>query len=296
MQTSTDDDSWTVEALVTDATHRLADAGVEAPRQEACLLLSRTGNLDLIIIHAFPETRVDHVQRDHFEELLVQRIRRRPFAQITGTKEFRSLDFVVSRDVIVPRPETEAIVDFCERHFGSRGPRSILDIGTGSGCILISLLKLWPDSRGVGVDRHMPALHIAAQNASNLHALSRADFVCSDWLDGIAGEYDLIVSNPPYVASDDLCRLAPEITDWEPVIALDGGHDGLDCYRKILPGLRSLLARDAVAVFELGAGQADAVRSIADDSGLAVVATIADISGMDRCLVLANSMRESDMC
>jgi len=207
-------------------------------------------------------------------------------AYILGEREFWSLPLFVGPGVLVPRPETETLVEAALEAFPDRRvPLGILDLGTGSGCLLLALLREYPNASGVGVDRSAEALAHATLNARRHGLADRAHLVHGDWGRGLAGPFELIVANPPYVASGELTELAPEVARYEPRAALDGGADGLDAYRAILPDLPRLLAPAGVACLEIGAGQATALAALAEVAGFRV-AVRPDLAGIPRCLVL----------
>ena len=201
---------------------------------------------------------------------------------MTGVREFRSLEFAVGPSVLVPRPDSETLVEAALAR-APPGPRRVLDLGTGSGCLLLALLAEWPSAFGVGVDRSPDALSVAAANARSLGIAGRSSFVASDWSSALSGAFDVVVCNPPYVRSADIARLAPEIA-WEPRHALDGGADGLDAFRAVVPAAARLLAPAGVAAFEIGDGQACAAGRILRAAGFIAVVGRRDLSGAIRSL------------
>ena len=207
---------------------------------------------------------------------------REPLAYVTGVREFRGLEFAVDSSVLVPRPDSETVVEAALAR-AAPAPRRVLDLGVGSGCLLLALLAEWPAAFGVGVDRSPDALALAAANARALGMAARCAFVASDWTAALAGACDVVLCNPPYVRSADIARLAPEIA-WEPRCALDGGADGLDGFRAVTGGAARLLAVDGVAAFEIGDGQASAVGDLMRAAGFGGVVEHRDLSGAVRCL------------
>ncbi|GIX14826.1 MAG: hypothetical protein KatS3mg118_2785 [Paracoccaceae bacterium] len=243
--------------LIAEATRRLAAAGVEEPAREARLLMRFAAGLDGAGLGARLDERAEPAEATRFAEALARRAARVPMAQITGRRSFWGRDFRVTPDVLDPRPETETLI---ERALGGPVARRILDLGTGSGCILLTLLAEWPTARGVGVDLSEAALAVAAENAERLGLAHRAEFRRADWAEGVEGPFDLIVANPPYVAEAELAGLAPEVRLHEPHLALAGGIDGLAAYRRIAPALPRLLTpRGGRVLFEIGRGQDRAV-------------------------------------
>jgi release factor glutamine methyltransferase len=188
---------------------------------------------------------------------------------------------------LVPRPDSESLIEAVLATVGDRSaPLRLLDLGTGTGCLLLALLSELPMASGIGVDLAPEAALTARRNASALGLAARADFVAGDWATAIIGEFDAIVVNPPYIPSGTIASLAPEVAQYDPRRALDGGPDGLDCYRVLAPEAARLLRKGGFAVFELGAGQAQPVLALMRDVGLMVVAIRRDLAGIERCLVV----------
>ena len=194
----------------------------------------------------------------------------------SASREFYGRPFRIDADTLDPRPDTETLIEAAleviDREGWRQRPLRLLDLGTGSGCILITLLAELPMAIGVGVDVSLPALALGRDNARALGVGQRASFVASDWLDAVSGNFDLVVANPPYIATADIGGLAREVAAHDPLPALDGGHDGLDAYRRILPRLRQLLQKGAIVLFETGADQAEAVQGLLGDAGLKAAA------------------------
>ncbi len=229
---------------------------------------------------------------DRFEALVERRLGREPTAQIVGMREFWSLDFEIDAHVLCPRPDTESVVEaalleLSKREGGPCGARSFLDLGTGSGCLLLALLKECPAAEGIGVDISARALRVAASNAGRLGLGGRTIWLCDDWGRSIDARFDLIVSNPPYVATKDAVRLAPEVREFEPELALFAGEDGLDAYRNMAGELRRLLTSEGAVCLEIGHGQASQVATIFAESGLRLTGCRRDLAGIERCLTFA---------
>jgi release factor glutamine methyltransferase len=221
-----------------------------------------------------------------FQALVTRRAGHEPLALIVGRREFWSLDFAVSPATLVPRPDSETLIEAAVTTFAGRNPpRRVLDLGTGTGCLLIAALAEFRTAFGVGVDRSFAAAALAARNAAMLGMANRAAFLCSDWNSALDGRFDLVLSNPPYIPTSQIDGLMPEVARHEPRAALDGGADGFCAYRRLIPELARLLAPDGVAVLELGAGQAPVVTGLARIAGFASHLHH-DLSGIARALVL----------
>lgn len=278
--------SGSVGDLLAHAAGQLREAGADAPERDARLMLARALGRNEAWLFANREARVSAPEKRQFSALLARRAERVPLSHILGTREFWSLAFTVTPDVLTPRPDSEAVVEAALAAFPVRDrPCRLLDLGTGSGCLLLALLSELPRATGVGIDLSPAALAVAAANGSALGFSERAEWRQGDWAGGLDEAFDIVVSNPPYIASGDIAALAPEVARHEPAAALDGGTDGLDCYRRLLAGVARLLKPDGVLVLETGAAQAVAVRAIATENDLRLAATHADLAGTDRALV-----------
>lgn len=216
-----------------------------------------------------------------------RRAKHEPVSRILGHREFFGLDLAISPAVLDPRADTETVVEAVIQAMAARrdAPLRILDLGTGSGALLCALLASFPNAFGIGIDVSKAACRIAANNLSALSLASRGKIVCGDWTKALRGSFDVIVSNPPYIRHADLAGLAPEVRDYDPILALDGGTDGFDAYRAIIPALPRLLARDGVVVFELGIGQAKGIGTLLEAAGLTVTGTRRDLAGIERAIV-----------
>ncbi len=283
----------TARDLTRRATDRLKAAGVETAQLDARLLLRHASGLSAEQVLADPERVLGNVQEQLFTELVERRAAREPLSQILGHREFWSLDFEVSSSVLDPRPDSEILIEAVLAHARALAAPdgrnlSILDLGTGSGCLLLTLLHELPGTAGMGVDLSAEALAVARSNAARLGLASRADFAEGDWTSAVSGTFDIIVSNPPYIRRADIAGLAPEVRDHEPHLALDGGSDGLDAYRRIIPALAPLFGnragRPGLAAFEVGQGQARDVSNLLSKNGFSNVTTNRDLAGIERCV------------
>jgi release factor glutamine methyltransferase len=227
-------------------------------------------------------------QEADYRQLVTRRAERRPIAQVLGYREFWGMEFAVTESTLTPRPDSETIIEtILERTADHSAPLRIADLGTGTGCLLLSLLRELPSATGVGVDMCPRALAVAQENASNLLLAGRAQFVHSNWFAEVDGKFDIIVSNPPYIPSDSIDSLAPEVAQFEPRLALDGGADGLECYRSLLKIVPQKLNANGFLALEIGAGQHKAIEQIAKDSGLRLLATKKDLGGIVRALIIS---------
>lgn len=276
-----------VREALDDTASRLRAAGIEDARREARLLLRAAAGLDIEAQIAAPDRSLAPGEQDRLESLVERRTGREPMAYILGEREFWSLTFKVGPGVLIPRPETEVLLEAALEGVSDRGAHlRILDLGTGSGCLLLAALSELPNATGVGIDTSEGALAYARANAERLGLADRAGFRACNWHE-LAGErFDLVLCNPPYVARAEIARLAPEIRDFEPHAALDGGPDGLDAYRGLASLLPRVMAARAIACIELGAGQAHAVGAMFEAAGFPEPSMRTDLRDIARCLVL----------
>ncbi len=276
----------TIGEAIGAAGRRLAAAGVDAPRRDARLLLAHALGTAPEVVFAYPERRLSAQEGAAFGSLLGRRAGRQPMAQILGRREFWSLDFAVTPAVLTPRPESETVVE-AVLDAGPDPCARVLDLGTGSGCLLLALLAELPNAHGIGVDLSAAAIAVAAANARALGLAGRARFCVGDWGRALGERFDVIVSNPPYVTSAAIDSLAPESCRHEPRMALDGGSHGLDAMRALAPEVARLLAPGGVVAIEIGAGQGIEVENMFATCGLTVTARRRDLAGVERCLLLA---------
>ena len=281
--------SATVSDAIDEAAHQLTGAGIDAARHEARLLLSHVTGLDLARLIAEPDWRLSEPDQTRFADLVERRARREPVSHLVGEREFWSLPFSVCPAVLDPRSDSETLIETALALFPEEAaPISVLDLGTGSGCLLLALLHERPRACGIGTDASADALAVATENAARLGVADRVSFMRGDWGAALEGVFDLILCNPPYIAADDLAALSPEVAHFEPRLALDGGRDGLSAYRAILPDVARLLAPGGVALLELGADQTDFVAEIVVKTPLRFIDTRNDLAGIPRCMVIGN--------
>ena len=263
---------------------RLAAAGIDNPWREARLLLAQATGLGETILIGYPERRIGDC--DAFTGLVDRRAAREPMSHLLGRHEFWSLQFEVTADTLDPRPDSETIIEAAVDSM----PRDedafrILDLGTGTGCLLAALLTVFPAAWGVGVDRSPATASVAVRNFDRLGMPDRARVIVADWGAALDGAFDLIVANPPYIPTEEINSLQPEVAKYDPILALDGGMDGLDAFRRLMSGLPKLLAEHGVAIVEFGDGQSASVGRIAESAGLRIRDVRADLAGRPRCLV-----------
>jgi release factor glutamine methyltransferase len=253
------------------------------PAREARLLLAAAAALRASDLVGAPEAPLGGAARQ-VSAFAARRAAGEPLSRILGRREFWSLSLALSPDALDPRPETETIVEAALVALAARRaePLSVLDLGVGSGALLCALLSEFPAARGIGVDLSEGAAAVARANVEALGLMNRAEIRLGDWGARLDGRFDLIVANPPYVRSGDIADLPREVRDHDPRLALDGGEDGLDAYRALLPQIDRLLAPEGRFFLEVGAGQADAVMTIAATAGLAELATFDDLAGAAR--------------
>lgn len=268
--------------LIGEARRAFEAAEIETAALDARLLLQHAAGLAHEEIVADPDREIDTGTAERFRALLARRVAREPVSRILGEREFHGLSFKVTPAVLDPRPDTETLVDAA---LALRpAPKRLLDLGTGSGAIIVTLLAAWPQATGVATDLSAAALAVAAGNAERHKVNSRMEFVHGNWFETVMGRFDMIVSNPPYIPLDEIAGLAAEVRGFDPLRALDGGPDGLEAYRRIAARVGAHLAPQGVVLVEIGAGQAPAVEAIFRAAGLTCRGRTCDLGGHMRCL------------
>ncbi len=275
-----------VREAVTEAVDQLAAARIAGPHREASMLIAKVLGDQPEILYREPEKLLSPSLEADFFRLVDRRARREPMSHIMGVREFWSLEFLVGPDVLDPRPDSETLVQ-AALDVGQRQGNftSILDLGTGSGCLLLSILNHVPEARGVGVDASEAAIRVAAENAARLGMSHRASFMRGDWSLDLSDQFDLVVSNPPYISEGEMPMLQPEVRLYEPHLALKGGSDGLACYRRIIEDLDRILKPGGHVIFEFGAEQAQDVSNLLQNAGFNHINLSKDLAGIDRCVV-----------
>ncbi len=265
------------------ARRRLETAGLAGPVIDARLLVEAAADVTRAEIVTDPHRALSAEQEATLESYLSRREHREPVSQILGRKGFWKIMLNVTRDVLSPRPDTETVVEWVLRDFPEHAPWSVLDLGVGSGAILLSILAERPSARGLGVDVSEEALAVARDNAANLGLGGRVALLRGDWTEGLAdANFDLVVSNPPYIASDVIETLEPEVRDHEPRIALEGGPDGLMHYRSLAPEILRVLKPGGRFAIEIGYDQKTAVEDLFRAAGAQQVQTLRDLGDRDR--------------
>lgn len=276
-----------------EAVARLTEAGVESPRRDARLLLGAALRLDAGGVLAARDRLLDDAERAAFEALLRRRLAREPVSRILGRREFWSLEFALSPSTLDPRPESETLIEaLLDRIEDRERAYRVLDLGIGSGCLLLALLSELPRASGLGVDISPEAVAAARTNAERLGFATRAAFAVGDWGAGLAAEsFDILLCNPPYIAEAEWPELAPEVAGYEPRTALLAGEDGLAAYTRLGPEAARLLVPGGLAAFEIGAGQAETAAHRIAAGGLTLLEIRHDLAGHPRCLLFGKGRR-----
>ena len=278
--------SLTLVQAWTAARKRLESAGVDSPVIDARLLVEAAAGATRVDIITDPHRALTAEQEDALEIYVTRRERREPVSHILGRKGFWTVMLKVTPDVLTPRPDTETLVDLALKTFPEGRVFNMLDLGVGSGAILLAILAERPGAKGLGVDVSEEALAVARENAANLGLAGRVALLRGDWTQGLAeASFDLVVSNPPYVATAVIDTLAPEVRDHEPRVALDGGPDGLDAYRRLAPEILRVVKPGGRFLVEIGFDQSEAVEALFKAAGGKEITTIKDLANKDRVIM-----------
>ena len=263
------------------------DLSSKLSEKEARLILTRRTPYDWGDL----ATQPDILLKDEQIALILADMHQRqagvPLSRVYGEQEFWGLSFLLSPDTLDPRSDTETIIDLAKLRFREKAPERILDLGTGSGCLLIALLHEFKSSFGFGLDLSFDALQMARRNANRNHVADRSVFCCANWTQPIAAKFDLIVSNPPYISNQIIPELDPEVRNHDPILALDGGEDGLKAYRQIFSDLNSVLLSDGIALFEIGYDQGESVMRLAGEYGFLHTTLHRDLAGLARVVEIS---------
>lgn len=272
---------------IAEAATRLGAAGVDSAHYDARLLVAEVLGVEMRRLPASHHAELNGAETARLAAMLERRAAREPMSHILGRRGFWTLEFEVTADTLDPRPDTETLVEAVLDAVEDRArPLRLLDLGTGTGCILLSLLSEMGHATGLGIDASPGALAVARRNAAALGLDGRAEFRQGDWCRGLEESFDIVVSNPPYIPEAEIDGLEPEVARYEPRSALAGGADGLDCYRRLAPQVARLLAPGGICAFEVGAGQAGDVAGLLAEAGLPGAAIRRDLGNVERCVIV----------
>ena len=274
-----------INSLIKQGSKILKKQNIDSHQIDAELLLSKAIRKDRVFLLTNDEYKVSQKETSDYLNFILRRKHHEPLSYIIKRKEFWSLDFNVNHNVLIPRPETETIVEQVVRRFKGKGSLNILDIGTGSGCILLSILKELKNSYGTGIDKSFKALTIAKKNSRKLNLLRRAKFIHCDVDNFNFGNYDVVVSNPPYICSRRIGYSGEDIKGFEPRMALDGGSSGLETITKVIIKAKKLLKTRGHLFMEIGDGQSQMVSSMLIKNGLRLVKKFFDYNKTIRCIM-----------
>lgn len=281
----------TLDGALKDLRSRFAAAGLPEPAADARVLIAGLLDLSPTAFLSTPERLTAPEEQERIEAAAERRIAREPVHRILGYREFHGLRFLLSQGTLEPRPDTEILVETCLPHLhrivALKGGATIVDLGTGTGAIALALLAAVPEAVALGADISDDALATARRNAVNLRLDMRFQTVNSNWTDGITGLHDLVVSNPPYIASAVVAALEPEVRDHDPAAALDGGQDGLDAYRALARHVPAILAPDGILALEIGYDQKESVSALFCAAGFRLEQAVKDYGGNDRVLTFS---------
>jgi release factor glutamine methyltransferase len=273
--------------LLNSAIASLKQHNFETPELDARILLEVAANLSVNVIYLKPELELSDDIIEKYQRFLIRRLNHEPVAKIIGKKSFWKDDFIVNEHVLDPRPDSEVIIEAALELFANKNkPYRFLDLGTGSGCLLLSLLKEFPNAIGIGIDISSDALKITQANVESLSLQNRVSLIQQNWGDSLVEKFDLIVSNPPYIPFKDIDNLAQDVKLYDPQLALNGGIDGLDPYRYLAKQLLYLLKKDSYAILEFGQGQGLYIREIFKQHGYQVHKMLIDLSGIERAIIV----------
>ena len=258
--------------------------GIETPELDARIILKEVLSLDdkdLILKESLdiPEEMIEKIIT-----IESRRLNGEPISKIFKKRDFYNSTFVISNDVLDPRPETELIVEIANNYINKNEVKNILDLGTGSGCILLSILNENRMINGLGIDLSKEAISIAKQNSKKLNLETQSNFLVSNWMSSVNYKYDLVVSNPPYIASEDIKKLSKSVKIYDPILSLDGGEDGLNSYRLIASDLKRIISMNALIIIEIGYNQSLEVIDIFKKNDFKLIKKYNDINGLDRVL------------
>ena len=265
-------------------TKTLFDSGIETSSLDSRIILKEIFCLNEKQLILNSQLIVSKKKINEVDKILARRKSGEPISKIFGKRDFYKSTFLISEDVLDPRPETELIIEIANNFILDKGYKNFIDLGTGSGCIILSILKDNKSLRAIGIDISNKAINIAQKNCSNLNLEKQATFLVSNWLSKVSGSYDLIISNPPYIPSKDVDALSANVKNYDPLISLDGGEDGLKCYRQIAEDINRVIGKNGRVVLEIGYNQAEDVIKIFESKDFIFLDKYIDINGLDRIL------------
>jgi release factor glutamine methyltransferase len=275
----------TIQSILADIRNAFRATGLDTPELDARLLVEAAMGMTHADLLTKADQKITTAQENALEAMTLRRLQREPVSRILGMRSFWKADFKISPATLDPRADSETLIEAVLTHVDKESPLRILDLGTGTGCLLLSLLQELPQATGTGIDISAEAIGIAQQNAEALGLSNRSNFMTKNWKEMTAKPFDIVISNPPYIPLPEIAGLAPEVREYDPLSALSGGADGLDCYRDIAALLPRLLAPGGMVFFEIGATQAASVKRIVGKAGLSMLQTLTDLAGQDRVLV-----------
>jgi release factor glutamine methyltransferase len=278
-----------VEAVLNWAKSQLSISGIGTPITDARLLLGFALGSPQERFYGLEDKILNASEIDTYQNIVKRRCSREPVSRIIGRRDFWSLTLQLNSSSLDPRADSETLIEGLKRYMPNKGAHvNIIDLGTGTGCLLLAALKEFPNSYGVGIDISEECIKLAQENATQNKLSSRAVFLQSDWGQKVYEKFDIILSNPPYIEEDEIQTLEPEVKNFDPQIALNGGKDGLSCYRKLGDEFGSLLKKKGLVFLEIGHKQRDQVSDIMALNGLKCLSVEQDLGQRDRCLVLTN--------
>jgi len=258
--------------------------GIETPELDARIILKEVLSLDDKDLILKEGLNISDEMIKKITAIESRRLNGEPISKIFKKRDFYKSTFVISNDVLDPRPETELIVEIANNYINKNEVKNILDLGTGSGCILLSILKENKMINGLGIDLSKEAISIAKRNSKKLHLETQSNFLVSNWMSSVNYKYDLVVSNPPYIASGDIKKLSKSVKIYDPILSLDGGEDGLNSYRLIASDLKRIISKNALIIIEIGYNQSLQVIEIFKKNDFKLLKKYNDINGLDRVL------------